>query len=374
MRAPSFAMERWQSHYEHRVRYNLSESGVLPFSLAELLEWTDLAPADVSLGYPQTNGSDQLREAVAGLYADASPGNVLITAGSAEANLVTLWHLLEPGDRVVVLVPTYGQTPGLAEGFGAQVATFALEESLSWQPSPGAAEATITPDTRLVVVTNPSNPTGSTLSAEAIDEILSACERSGAWLLADEVYVGAEAEGAETPSFWGRYERTLVTGSLSKAYGLPGLRLGWLLGPAEEMEELWARKDYTTISPSAASDALATRVLRPETRRRVLARTRDILVRNRAIVDDWLAGREALGPWIRPRAGAIGMVPYDVGANSSELAEHLRSEWSVLVVPGDHFGLDGFIRIGFGGEEAELVDALHCIGRALEAYAAQSVS
>ncbi len=374
MRVPNFAMERWQSHHEHHVRYNLSESGVLPFSLAELLEWTDLAPADVSLGYPQTNGSNELREAVSGLYEDAAPENVLITAGSAEANFVTLWRLLEPGDRAVVLVPTYWQTPGLAEGLGAQVATFALEESLSWQPYPGAAEATITPDTRLVVVTNPANPTGSTLSAEAVDEILSACERSGAWLLADEVYVGAEAEGTETPSFWGRYERTLVTGSLSKAYGLPGLRLGWLLGPTAEMEELWARKDYTTISPSAASDALAARVLRPETRRRVLARTRDILLRNRAIVDEWLAGREALGPWILPRAGAIGMVPYDVGANSSELAEHLRSEWSVLVVPGDHFGLDGFLRIGFGGEEAELVEALACIGEALEAYAAQSVS
>jgi len=374
MRVPNFAMERWQSHYEHHVRYNLSESGVLPLSLAELMEWTDLAPADVSLGYPQTNGSEQLREAVAALYADASPGNVLITAGSAEANFVTLWHLLEPGDRAVVLVPAYGQTPGLAEGLGAQVATFALEEGLSWQPSPGAAEATITPDTRLVVVTNPSNPTGSTLSAKAIDEIVRACERGGAWLLVDEVYVGAEAEGPETPSFWNRYERTFVTGSLSKAYGLPGLRLGWLLGPAEEMEELWARKDYTTISPSAVSDTLATEVLKPETRQRVLARTRDIIVRNRAIVDDWLAGSEAIGPWIRPRAGAIGMVPYDGGANSSELAEHLRSEWSVLVVPGDHFGLDGFIRIGFGGEEAELADALACIGRALEAHAAQSVS
>ena len=325
-------------------------------------------------GSGQTNGSDELREAGTGRYAVASPGNVLITAGSAEANFVTLWHLLEPGDRAVVLVPTYGQTPGLVEGLGAQVATFALEESLSWQPSPGSAEATITPDTRLVVVTNPSNPTGSTLSAEAIDEILRACERSGAWLLVDEVYVGAEVEGTETPSFWGRYERTLVTGSLSKAYGLPGLRLGWLLGPAEEMEALWARKDYTTISPPAASDALATRVLRPEIRRRVLSRTRETLVRNRAIVDEWLTSREALGPWIRPRAGAIGMVPYDVGANSSELAEHLRSEWSVLVVPGDHFGLDRFIRVGFGGEEAELVEALACIGEALEAYAAQSVS
>lgn len=374
MRVPDFAMERWQSHFEHRVRYNLSESGVLPLSLAELLEWTGLAPDELSLGYPQTNGSDALREAVAALYPDASSENVLITAGSAEANFVTLWHLLEPGDRAVVLVPTYGQTLGLAAGLGAQVATYPLEEGLSWQPSPGAADATITADTRLVVVTNPANPTGSTIGEAEKDEIIRACERSGAWLLADEVYVGAEAEGTETASFWGRYERTLVTGSLSKAYGLPGLRLGWLLGPGEEMEALWARKDYTTISPSAASDALATRVLRAETRRRVLQRTREIIVRNRAIVEDWLDEARGIGPWIRPRAGAIGFVPYEGGANSSDLAEHLRSEWSVLVVPGDHFGLDGFIRIGFGGEEAELVEALACIGRALEARAAQGVS
>lgn len=374
MRVPNFAMERWQSHYEHRVRYNLSESGVLPLSLAELFEWTDLAPSEVSLGYPQTNGSDELREAVAALYAGAGAQNVLITSGSAEANFVSLWRLLEPGDRAVVLVPTYGQTPGLAEGLGAQVVTFALEQRLSWQPSPGAAEAAITPETKLVVVTNPSNPTGSTLGGQAIDEILGACERSGAWLLADEVYIGAEAEGDETPSLWGRYERTLVTGSLSKAYGLPGLRLGWLLGPAGAMEDLWARKDYTTISPSAVSDALATRVLQPEMRRRVLARTRDILVRNRGIVDEWLSDSEALDPWIRPRAGAIGMVPYRIDANSAELAEHLRREWSVLVVPGDHFGLDGFIRIGFGGEEAELVEALARIGEALEVYAAHGVS
>lgn len=367
-------MERWQSHYEHHVRYNLSESGVLPFSLAELFDWTGLSPADVSLGYPQTNGSARLREAVAALYADAVPENVLITSGSAEANFVSLWHLLEPGDRAVVLVPAYGQTPGLAEGLGARVATFSLEESLGWQPHPGAAEAAITPDTRLVVVTNPSNPTGSTLGAEAVEEILGACESSGAWLLADEVYVGAEVEGDETPSFWGRYERTLVTGSLSKAYGLPGLRLGWLVGPASEMEGLWARKDYTTISPSAVSDAFAALVLQPENRRRVLSRTREILRKNRAIVDKWLAGHDVVRRWVRPRAGAIGLVPYRLEANSSALAEHLRTERSVLVVPGDHFGLDGYIRIGFGGKEAELIDALACIGEALETYTARPLS
>lgn len=372
MRVPAFAMERWQSHYEHQVRYNLSESGVLPFTLAEILELTGLAPDDVGLGYPQTNGSLGLKASIAGLYEGAGPENVLVTAGGAEANFVALWRLLEPDDRVAVLVPTYGQTPGLAAALGARVATFALEEDLSWQPAPGAAERVITADTRLVVITNPANPTGSILSSSAVQEIVDACRRAGAWLLADEVYVGAEAEDPETASCWGRYERTLVTGSLSKAYGLPGLRLGWLLAPVEVMESLWACKDYTTISPGAASDAVALRVLKPDIRRRVLSRTREIILRNRALVERWIDACDPVGPWIRPRAGAIGMVPYAGGGNSSALAERLRSECSVLVVPGDHFGLDGYLRIGFGGEEGGLVEALARIGRTLEVTALET--
>ncbi|MEE8446114.1 MAG: aminotransferase class I/II-fold pyridoxal phosphate-dependent enzyme [Gemmatimonadota bacterium] len=374
MKVPTFAMERWQSRHEHRVSYNLSESGVQPFSLAELLELTGLEPRRMPLGYPQTNGSDELRAVVAAMYDGAGPENVLVTAGSAEANLVTLLRLLEPGDRVVVLVPTYGQTPGLARGLGAKLVTFELEEELGWQPQAGAAEAAIAEGTRLVVITNPANPTGSVLRREAMDEILAACERAGAWLLADEVYIGAEAEGSQTPSFWGSYERTLVTGSLSKAYGLPGLRLGWLVGPASAVEDLWAWKDYTTISPSAVSDALATSVLEPGIRLRVLSRTREIIVRNRSIVEDWLGSCELVGPWVRPCAGAIGFIPYRSGINSSELAERLRVESSVLVVPGDHFGLDGYLRIGFGDDPGELKDALVRIGDTLEAEAAQAVS
>ncbi|UCG76967.1 MAG: aminotransferase class I/II-fold pyridoxal phosphate-dependent enzyme [Gemmatimonadota bacterium] len=369
MIVPSFSMERWQSHHEHRVRYNLSESGVLPLSLAELLELTGVSASDIRLGYPQTNGSDGLKRAIAALYPGAGPENVLVTAGSAEANFIALWHLLEPGDRVVVLVPAYGQTPGLAKGFGASVTTFHLEERLDWQPAPGAAAAAIGPDTRLVVITNPSNPTGSILSAQAMDEIVDACSRRGSWLLADEVYAGAEAEDPPTPSFWGRYGRTLVSGSLSKAYGLPGLRLGWILGPADQMEDLWAHKDYTSISPSAASDALATAVLQHATRHIILSRSRDIILRNRERMEEWIASCEMLGPWVRPRAGAIGMVPYRIGLSSTELADRLRRRSSVLVVPGDHFGLDGYLRIGFGGEEGELVEALARIEELLRSEA-----
>jgi aspartate/methionine/tyrosine aminotransferase len=374
MKIPKFEMERWQSVYEHRVRYNLSESGVMPLTLAELLEMTGLKPADMRLGYPQTNGSDELRERVAALYDEAHPDNVLVTSGSAEANFLSLWHLLEPGDRAVVLVPTYGQTPGLATGLGARLRTFQLEEDLGWQPAAGAATDMIADGTRLVVVTNPANPTGSTLSPEARDEILEACERSGAWLLVDEVYAGAEADGAETPSFWGGYERTLVTGSLSKAYGLPGLRIGWLVGPPASIEQIWACKDYTTISASAVSDALAAVALQSETRQRILSRTREIIVRNRAIVEGWISGCDQLSDWVRPRAGAIGMVHYDIDVNSSVLAEDLRAEHGILVVPGDHFDLDGYLRIGFGYDSEELKAALALVGSALEAWMTQPVS
>ncbi|MDX1579193.1 MAG: aminotransferase class I/II-fold pyridoxal phosphate-dependent enzyme [Gemmatimonadota bacterium] len=218
MRIPPFAMERWQSTFEHRVDYNLSESGVHPMTLAELLGLIELDPADVWLEYGQSDGSDELKERVAALYG-ARPANVVATTGGAEANYVVLWSLVSPGDRVVALEPTYGQTPGLAVGLGADLISFPLEEARGWQPAPGAAADAIGPDTRLVVVTNPNNPTGAVLSEEAMDEIVEAAEAAGAWILADEVYAGAEIEpGApETPSFWGRTERVIVTGSLSKA-------------------------------------------------------------------------------------------------------------------------------------------------------------
>jgi aspartate/methionine/tyrosine aminotransferase len=359
-------MERWQSTYEHRVRYNLSESGVHPFTLAELLSLTGLEPADILLGYTQSDGSDLLKGRIAGLYDGARPENVIATTGGAEANYVVLWRLISPGDRVVVLEPTYGQTPGLAEGLGAEVVRFQLEESLGWQPQPGAAAAAIAPGTRLVVVTNPNNPTGAVLSAEAMEEIVSAAQRAGAWVLSDEVYTGAEVDGVETPSFWGRYERVIVSGSLSKAYGLPGLRLGWIVAREEMHEEFWARKDYTTIAPTALSDPAAAAVLAPDVRARVLERTRGIIRGNLDILKEWLDNRAALFRYIPPAAGAICYLRYALDINSSDLAERLRAEKDVLVVPGDHFGMDRYLRIGFGNPAAELGEALGRIAELVE--------
>lgn len=358
MRVPPFQMERWQSHFENDVRFNLSDSGVHPLTLEELTDLAGVDPGPVLLGYTQTNGTIALRERIAALHPGAVAANVIATTGSAEANFVSLWQLVEPGDRVVIVLPAYGQTPGLAEGLGAEVATVRLREELGWQLAPGEAAEAITPGTRLVVVTNPNNPTGSRMAPAIMEEIASAADRAGAWIVADEVYRGAEVDGDETPSFWGRGDRVLVTGSLSKAYGLPGLRLGWIVGPADEMESLWARKDYTTICPGALSDRLGQAALRPDVRARLLSRTRTILNDNRAVVEDFVRELDGVLSWHPPEAGAICYLRYSLDANSTELADSLRSEHDTLIVPGDHFGMDGYLRVGHGVPTGELREAL----------------
>ena len=363
-----FAMERWQSTWENRVRYNISESGVHPLSVAELLHLAGEEPAAVAasrLGYPQSNGTEPLRARIAALYSGATPDNVLVTNGSAEANFSACWHFLQPGDRVAIVLPTYMQTWGLARTFGAHVAPIWLREDLGWQPDTAEIDAAIAAGTRLVVVTNPSNPTGAVLSGDAIAHIVRRVEATGAWLLCDEVYQGAEREGPPTPSLWGRAERVLVTNGLSKAYGLPGLRIGWCVAPPALVADLWARKDYTTIGPSVVSDWLATRALEPGVRARILERTRGILRANWPVLERWLTSQGDQFRFRAPDAGAICYAHYRSGINSSAFAERLRIAHDVLVVPGDQFGMDHFIRFGFGSPTGELEAALTRVADAL---------
>lgn len=355
MRVEPFQMERMQSEWENRVAHNLSESGVHPLTVEELLE-----PADREevlrerLVYVQSNGSEALRAAVAALYPGAEVRNVVVTTGAAEANYIAIWRLVEPGDEVVMMLPNYMQIWGVVRAQGAAVMEWKLREENGWAPDLDELGRAFTPRTRLVVVCNPNNPTGAVLGAEAMRGIVAHAERHGAWLLVDEVYRGAEREAAETATFWGAYDRLLVTCGLSKAYGLPGLRIGWVLGPADTIAELWGRKDYLTISPGALSDVLARKALRPHTRARILARTRGILRANYPVLEGWIGGHGDALRLVPPQAGAIAYPRYAWPINSTELVTRLRDEQGVLVVPGDHFGMDGFLRIGFGGEPAEL--------------------
>lgn len=357
----TFDLERWQSTWENRVRFNLSESGVHPLSVRELLALAGSTAdplLDVRLGYSQSNGTDVLRERIAALYPGAAPDQVLVTTGSAEANYLAALRLIEPGDTVAMLLPNYLQLWGHAQNLGAVVRGFRLHEDRRWAADPAEIRAAIAPGTRLVVVTNPHNPTGHILGDAARRTIVERAAEVGAWLLADEVYIGAEREAPTTTTFWGSYDRLVCVAGLSKAYGLPGLRIGWLVAPTDLVADIWARHDYTTIGPSGASDRLAAIALDPAVRPRLLARTRSILGQNYPVLDAWLRGFGDTFSWVPPQAGAICFARYRPAVSGLDLVERVRAGQSVLLVPGEHFGMPGYLRFGFGNEAAELRDAL----------------
>jgi len=367
MKIQPFAMERWQSIYEHQVELNISESGVQPLTLDELAgDPETLATINKAyLGYPQTNGSEATRAGVASLYLGATPDNVLMATGCAEANYLVALGLVEPGDEVVIVQPNYMQIPGVVRALGAKVRVLWLQEELGWQPDPDEVRRTITPNTKLVALCNPNNPTGATLGERTMTDLTLALEKSGAWLLSDEVYRGAERELNTTPSFWGRYERVICTGGMSKAYGLPGLRVGWIVAPADLIANLWGYHDYTSIAITALSDRLAALVLQPERHARIITRTRAIIQQQYPIVEEWVARHGDNFAHIPPAAGAIAWVRYKSGPPSEQLAETLRTQKSTLIVPGAQFETENHLRVGFGYSAEILERALARVDEAL---------
>ena len=371
MRIPPFELERFQSVHEHRVEINLTESGVEPLEVGELLGPDAVnVLLDQPLAYTQSNGTPELRAAVAATLPGATEDHVLVANGGAEANFVACWRLIEPGDEVVVMQPNYGQVQGLAEGFGAIVRPWPLREERAapasrWAPDVDELRALVTGRTKLIAVCNPNNPTGARLTEGEVAAVCEVAGRHGAWVLSDEIYRGVERDGVETPTVWGRTERVIVTGGLSKAYGLPGLRIGWAVAAPPMAADLWSRRDYTTIAPSALSDRLARHALAPDRRTALLERTRRIIAANFPIVVVWLDAHAGNLAWVPPEAGAMAFVRYHQDIGSTALANRLRETEGVLVVPGDHFGLDGYLRIGYGGRAASLREGLARLDRVL---------
>ena len=367
MKLEVFEMERFQSIWENRVTHNMSESGVHPMSLGELLDAKEReALFDQRFIYVQTNGTPALRASIAALYPGATPDNIVVGNGTAEANYITVWRLVEPGDEVVMMLPNYMQIWGVVRGQGATVVPWRLREERQWEADVDELASLVTPRTRLIAVCNPNNPTGSILGEAAMRAIVGIAEKAGAWILADEVYRGAELDGRETRSFWGLSDRVLVACGMSKAYGLPGLRIGWVAGQAPMIAELWARKDYLSIAPASLSDHLAQAALRPEVRPQILARTRALINANLPAITEWMRGHDPGFRLVPPRAGAIAYPRYSWPVNSTKLMERLRDERSVLVVPGDQFGMDGYLRIGLGNEPGELKAGLARMDRVLD--------
>jgi aspartate/methionine/tyrosine aminotransferase len=353
MRIDLFRMERTQCLYENQVEYNLSESGVRPLRLQDLLEGEDRARLlSLALKYPESNGSPELRGRIAQFHG-ASADQILVTNGGSEANFTALWGLLEKGHRTAVMLPNYLQTWGLSRAYGSAADAFYLTERqengrMRWALDVESLERAVTSNTRLIVVTNPNNPTGTVLLESEMDEIIRAARRVNAWLLADEIYRGAEVNGPISPTFWGRYDKLLLTSGLSKAFGLPGLRIGWIVGPAKTVDKLCQYRDYTTLTPTYLSDLLARVVMEPARRETILQRTRNIIRDHLPRLESWIHSHDDIFTYIPPMAGAIAFFRYKLPIASSALFHKLRVEQSVLITPGDHFGVGKYIRVGYG--------------------------
>jgi aspartate/methionine/tyrosine aminotransferase len=356
MRIETFEMERTQCLYENIVELNLSESGVLPLRVEELLEAPEARERFLALGlsYAESDGSRRLREHIAQFYPDCTAQNVTVTNGGSEANYVTLWALLGSEGRLACMLPNYLQGWGLGRAYAAGADAFRLvvhedRGTRRWALDLESLERAVRPDTTAILVCNPNNPTGAVLTETEMDAVIAAARRVGAWIVADEIYRGAEVDSDEiTPTFWGRYERVVITSGLSKAFGMPGLRIGWVVAPQEFIARTWIRHDYLTLTPGLLGDQLATIAMEPARRDSILARTRRIIRKNLPVVERWLDARRDRFRYVRPRAGAIAYFEYSFDLDSIELNDRLRREQSVLFVPGDHFGVSNGLRVGFG--------------------------
>jgi aspartate/methionine/tyrosine aminotransferase len=372
MKLEPFNLERIQSEWEHRVDFNLSESGVEPLRIRELLDTPELKEQllNTQLGYSQTNGTIPLRQAIANYYPGSGVDNIVVTNGGAEANYLVTWRFFHeyPSRReMVYMIPNYMQMSGVWKALGGKVKHFKLKmDHGRWVPDIGEMKAQVTKNTIAIAICNPNNPTGAIISDSELDAIVDIASEKDVWIISDEIYRGAEIQERKAPSMHGRYDKTIITSSLSKAYGLPGLRLGWAVCPTDQVaKELWTYSDYTTICPSKVSDWLATLALKPEVQRKIEKRTRRVIRENWSIMERWLDSHSNVLEYIPPSAAAICFIKQNTGLSSLDLVMRLMNEKSVLITPGEYFEMPGFIRIGFGSEKEHLQNALGLISEFL---------
>ena len=267
------------------------------------------------------------------------------------------------------MLPNYMQGWGLGRHLTGRASAFHLRlRGGRWALDVDGLNRAVTGQTRVILVCNPNNPTGAVFNEDEMQAIVAAARRSGAWILADEIYRGAELAGqAPTPTFWGRYERVAVTGGLSKAFGLPGLRIGWVVGPPALIQKVWVRHDYTTLTPGMLSDRLGAAALEPSRRDAILARTRDIVRRQWPRLEGWLRQHEEIFAWAPPVAGAIALARYRLPLGSAALVDRVRREQSVLLVPGDMMGAGRSLRFGFGYDIERTLAGLGRVDKTLAA-------
>lgn len=358
MKIETFALERWMTAHELDVEYDITESGIAPLSVNDLLAFAPPEERDAlrsgllgtRLGYSEARGSAGLRAALAATYRDTGPENILVTTGAIEANFLLFNTLLAPGDHVVCVHPAYQQLASVPRAIGCEVSRWTLHPETGFRYDMDALERLVTPRTKLIVVNTPHNPTGALLGADELRRVYGLAESVGAQVLCDEAYRWLTIPGGESlaPPARDLGARGISVGTFSKPFGLPGVRVGWIAGPEALVAACWGMRDYTSLSPAKLSDALALLALRH--RDQVVARNHAIVAANLATARAWFAAHADVATWTPPRGGLLALLRYDLPMPSRELADHLASEYGVMLAPGSAFGYEGYLRLGIGQE------------------------
>jgi aspartate/methionine/tyrosine aminotransferase len=360
-----FALERFFERYEFTTRYLLCASDPESMPVRRLLALEPEAEeefARLNLGYVESRGGAKLRRAIAALYQKTDENHIIVHSGAEEPIFTFMNAVLQPGDNIIVQFPAYQSHYSIAESRGATVTRWNADLERAGAPDIEELAQLIRPETRAIVVTTPNNPTGYQFSREELDAIIAVAEKIGVWLFVDEVYRGTEREAARLPAICDLYDRGVSLGGLAKAYGLAGLRIGWIATQNEELRKRIATiKDYLTICNSAPSEFLAALALRHS--EALTERVRRITATNLELLDDFFARRRDLFEWHRPAAGTTAFPRY-LNGSSKAFCEAAVERAGVLLLPSIYFDADdAHFRIGYG--RTNLPEALAVLGRLL---------
>lgn len=364
MKIKPFAVEEWMNAYEEGAKYNIAETCVDSVSLDELFALTgqDIGAflgnfSARRLTYGAIEGAPAFKQGICKLYRTISPEHIVPTHGAAGANHHVFYSLIEPGDRVVSIMPTYQQLYSIPESFGADVQILHLHRENNYLPDLDELRRIVTPGTKMICINNPNNPTGALMSTELLQEIVKIARSAGAYILCDEVYRHLTQTDEWSESIADLYEKGISVSSMSKVFSLAGLRLGWIAThDMDVVKACLSHRDYNLISCGMFDEAVAAAAL--EHSEKLLTRNRAIVRENLSILDEWVKSEPKL-TYVKPMAGTTALVYYDYDIPSYEFCERMYSQSGAFVTPGDCFEEPHSVRIGYASDRQVLKDGLH---------------
>lgn len=376
MKIRPFGVEQWMNEWETRCEYNLAETCVESLTMQQLLDMTGKTQEvldemlKIKMTYGHITGSQRLRELISAQYSHQTAENILITHGAIGANALIYETLVEPGDTVISVLPTYQQHYSIPASYGADVRILPLREDNGFLPDVQELKSLINEKTKLIAINNPNNPTGALIDEQLLGQIVEVARSAGAWLLCDEVYRGTDQKGdGYTAAMADLYEKGISTASMSKAYSLAGLRLGWIAAPVELLKEVEIHRDYNTVSVGILDDYFASLAL--ENREKILARNQKMLRDNLEILDAWVSN-EPLISYVKPRSGTTALLKYDLPIGSRQFCVDLLKRYGVMFTPGEALDMEGYLRIGFANNSEVMKQGLAMVSRFIKEQSEQN--